>query len=209
MPDTALVTGATGGLGGAVVEALEQAGWATAALGSGDADLTSAQDAERAIGSIEGLAAVVHLAGGFSSGPKVHETSPADFARMVELNLFTTFNVARAAVPVLLERGGGPFVAVSAKAVERPFPGAAAYVCAKAAVLAFVRCLAADYAGAGVRANVLLPGTIDTPANREAMPDADTSKWVPPEQIARVIRFLCSEDSKPTSGAAVPVYGRA
>ena len=205
MPDTALVTGATGGLGGAVVEALEQAGWATAALGSRDADLTSAQDAERAIGAIEGLAAVVHLAGGFSSGPKVHETSPADFARMVELNLFTTFNVARAAVPVLLERGGGPFVAVSAKAAERPFPGAAAYVSAKAAVLAFVRCLAADYSGAGVRANVLLPGVIDTPANREAMPDSDRKGWTAPAEIAEVVRFLVSEEASAVSGAAVPV----
>jgi NAD(P)-dependent dehydrogenase (short-subunit alcohol dehydrogenase family) len=72
-----------------------------------------------------------------------------------------------------------------------------------------VEALAADYKQAGVRANCVIPSTIDTPANRRDMPDSDHSKWVPPAEIARVIRFLVSDDSKPTSGAAVPVYGRA
>ena len=76
-------------------------------------------------------------------------------------------------------------------------------------MLAFVRTLDAEYAGAGVRSNAVLPSVIDTPANRESMPDSDWSKWVPPEEIARVIRFLISDESRPTSGAAVPVYGRA
>jgi len=205
MPDTVLVTGATGGLGGAVVEALEEDGWKVAALGREDADLTDAQETQRAIGSIEGLAGVAHLVGGFSSGPKVHETEPGDFARLVELNLVTTFNVARAAIPALLERGGGPFVAVSAKAAERPFPNAAAYVSAKAAVLAFVRTLDTEYGAAGVRANVLLPGMIDTPANRQAMPDSDRMGWTAPEQIAEVVRFLVSGEASAVRGAAIPV----
>ena len=205
MPDTVLVTGATGGLGGAVVEMLEGAGWRVTALGRDDADLTGAQDAQRAIGSIEGLAGVVHLVGGFASGSKVHETEPGDFARMVELNLTTTFNVALAALPALLERGGGPFVAVSAKAAERPFAGAAGYVSAKAAVLAFVRALDADYGADGVRANVLLPGMIDTPANREAMPDSDRKGWTAPAQVAELVRFLVSDEASAVRGAAIPV----
>lgn len=205
MPDTVLVTGATGGLGGAVVETLEAAGWTVAALGRGDADLSSAQHTHRAIGSIEGLAAVAHLVGGFSSGPKVHETEPGDFARVVELNLITTFNVARAAVPALLERGGGPFVAVSAKAAERPFAGAAAYLSAKAGVLAFARALDAEYGAEGVRANVLLPGVIDTPANRQAMPDSDRRGWTAPAQVAAVVRFLISAEASAVRGAAIPV----
>ena len=205
MPDTVLVTGASGGLGGAVVEALEGAGWTVAALGSGDADLTDADETARAVGAIEGLAAVVNLVGGFSSGPKVHELDPYGFAWMVELNLVTTFNVARAAIPALIERGGGGFVAISAKAAERPFAGAAAYVSAKAAVLAFVRALDAEYRADGVRANVLLPGMIDTPANREAMPNSDRSDWTAPAEIAEVVRFLLSDEASAVRGAAIPV----
>src|SRR3954470_10138713 len=107
MPDTVLVTGFAGGLGGGVVGVLEEAGWTVAGLDQADADLLDAADAERAIGAIDGLAATVHLVGGFASGPRVHETEPGDFARMLDLNVTTTFNVAHAAVPRLLERGGG------------------------------------------------------------------------------------------------------
>ena len=164
MSDTVLVTGYAGGLGGGVVEVLEGAGWTVAGLDQKEADLSDAADAARAIGEIEGLAAAVHLVGGFAMGPKVHETDPDDFARMFELNVTTTFNVARAAIPVLLERGGGSFVAVSAQAaLEARSPGAAAYVSAKSAVLTFVRALDAEYGDDGIRANAILPSMIDTP----------------------------------------------
>ena len=128
---------------------------------------------------------------------------------MLMLNLKPGFLLARAAMPRLVEAGGGAYVGVSARAAVQPFPGGVGYITAKAGVIAFVQALAAEYRGDGVRANAVLPSTIDTPANREAMPNADHSKWVPPEEIARVIRFLVSDDSAPTSGAAVPVYGRA
>jgi NAD(P)-dependent dehydrogenase (short-subunit alcohol dehydrogenase family) len=159
--------------------------------------------------AVDDLEAVVNLVGGFASGPKVHETAPEDFNRMIELNLAPNFLLARAAMPRLVEAGGGAYVGVSARAALRPFPGAAAYITAKAGVIAFVQALAVEYRDAGIRANAVLPNAIDTPANREQMPNADFSKWVPPAEIARVIRFLVSDDSKPTSGAAVPVYGRA
>ena len=142
-------------------------------------------------------------------GPKVEDTDLGDFERMLRLNLVPAFNLARAAMPRLVEAGGGAFVCVSARAALEPFPGASGYITAKAAVLAFVRALDAEYVDAGVRSNAILPSVIDTPANRESMPKADPSKWVPPAEIARVVRFLISEDSAPTSGAAVPVYGRA
>jgi NAD(P)-dependent dehydrogenase (short-subunit alcohol dehydrogenase family) len=128
---------------------------------------------------------------------------------MLRLNLVPAFNLAHSAIPRIAEAGGGGFVCVSARAALQPFSGAAGYITAKAGVLAFVRALDAEYRDAGVRANAILPSVIDTPANREAMPDADTTKWVTPDAIARVVRFLCSDDSAPTSGAAVPVYGRA
>jgi NAD(P)-dependent dehydrogenase (short-subunit alcohol dehydrogenase family) len=205
MSDTVVVTGYAGGLGGGVVEVLEAAGWTVAGLDQKEADLTDAADTARAIGEVEGLAAVVHLVGGFASGPKVHETEPGDFARMLELNLTTTFNVARAAMPVLVERGGGAFVAVSAQAAQKPFPGAAGYISAKAAVLAFVRALDAEYGGDGIRANAILPSMIDTPGNRAAMPDSDRSGWTSPAEIGEVIRFLISSEAQAVRGAGLPV----
>jgi NAD(P)-dependent dehydrogenase (short-subunit alcohol dehydrogenase family) len=112
-------------------------------------------------------------------------------------------------MPRLIERGGGSFVGVSARAALRPFGGAAAYIASKAAVLAFIQALDAEYKHDGIRCNAILPSVIDTPPNREAQPDADYSKWVAPEEIARVVRFLVSDESESVSGAAVPVYGRA
>jgi NAD(P)-dependent dehydrogenase (short-subunit alcohol dehydrogenase family) len=152
---------------------------------------------------------VVNLVGGYAEGPRVHETDPDQFDGLMRLNVKPGFLLARAAMPRLVEAGGGAYVGVSARAALRPFPGAAAYITAKAAVIGFVQALAVEYRDAGIRANAVLPNAIDTPANREQMPNADFSKWVPPAEIARVIRFLVSDDSKPTSGAAVPVYGPA
>lgn len=219
------MAGGTGALGTAVVEELLSAGrpvWATwivederermeAAPGLTlvRADLLEPDGALAAVAAVEDLAAVVDLVGGFASGPLVHETDPDDFDRLLRLNLRPAFLLARAAMPRLLERGGGSFVGVSARAALRPFAGAAAYATAKAAVLAFVRALDADYGAAGVRANAIVPSVIDTPANRAASPDADHSRWVAPGEIAKVVGFLVSDDSAPTSGAAIPVYGRA
>jgi NAD(P)-dependent dehydrogenase (short-subunit alcohol dehydrogenase family) len=222
-----LVAGGTGALGEAVVRELTAAGYAVIATwivdaererieGSvGDsvalvrADLFDPEEAAAAVAAVEELVAVVNLVGGFAAGPKVHETELGDFERMLRLNLVPGFNLAHAAMPRLVERGGGAYVGVSARAGLRPFPGAAGYVTSKAGVLAFVQALDAEYKGAGVRCNAVLPSVIDTPANRAAEPDADWSKWVSPEEIARVVRFLVSDDSAPTSGAGIPVYGRA
>jgi NAD(P)-dependent dehydrogenase (short-subunit alcohol dehydrogenase family) len=214
-----LVAGGTGALGEAVVAELLEAGReVTVADRKGDgpegastvmADLLDPGGAAEAVAAVEDLEAVVNLVGGFAMGPKVGEAELEDFERMVRLNLVPAFNLAHAAMPVLVKRGGGAFVCVSARAALDPFPGAAGYVTAKSAVLTFVRALDAEYVKEGVRSNAVLPSVIDTPANRESMPDSDFSKWVPPAQIARVIRFLVSDESEPTSGAAVPVYGRA
>ncbi len=213
-----LVAGGTGALGSAVVAELLATDFAVTVVDRrGDApgaqvvhaDLLDPAGAAEAVAAVEELTGVVNLVGGFAMGPKVAATKLGDFQRMLELNLVPAFNLAHAAVARLEQAGGGAFLCVSAKAALDPFPGAAGYITAKAAVLAFVRTLDVEYRGAGVRANAILPSIIDTPANRESMPDADTSKWVAPEQIARVVRFLVSGDSAVTSGAAVPVYGRA
>src|SRR5919201_3417167 len=222
-----LVGGGTGALGGAVVRELLDSGYAVTTTWIVDrererieselgdrvslvqADLLSAGGAEAAVGAVDDLEAVVNLVGGFASGPKVHETDPGDFNRMIELNLAPNFMLARAAMPRLVERGSAAFVGVSARPALRPFPGAAGYITGKAAVLAFIQAMDAEYRDQGVRCNAILPSVIDTPANRSAMPDADHSKGVPPAEIARVVRFLVSDESAPVSGAAVPVYGRA
>ena len=221
---TVLVAGGTGYLGNAVVRELIGSGYDVAAtwvverererLESDpveliEADLFDADQVDAAIAAVPELDAVVNLVGGFSDGPRVHETDPDEFERMLRLNVMPGFLLARAAMPRMMERGGGAFVGVSARPALRPFAGAAGYISSKAAVLALVQSLDAEYKGDGIRCNAILPSVIDTPANRESMPDADHAKWVPPEQIAKVVRFLVSDDSAPTSGAAVPVYGRA
>ena len=223
-----LIAGGTGALGSAVTRELVDAGYACtltwvadrererAEADFGDevafvrADLVDpAGGAEEALAAVDDLEAVVNLVGGFAMTGAVHETAFEDFDRLLRLNVVPAFNLARAAMPRLVERGGGAFVAVSARAALRPFAGAAAYITGKAAVLAFVQALDAEYRAKGVRANAIVPSVIDTPANRAGQPDADHSKWVQPAEIAKVVRFLVSDDSRVTSGAAIPVYGRA
>ncbi|MFE9954116.1 SDR family NAD(P)-dependent oxidoreductase [Micromonospora sp. NPDC005299] len=243
---TVLVTGGTGGLGGAVTAAFLEAGWrvvvpgreglgtapaagaealvrrqlqpgASDAAGRPEAvaaDLLDPDGAARAVAVATAepsapLRAVVNLIGGYASGGLVHETPIEEFDRMLRINLRPTYLVTQAALPHLVAAGGGAVVCVSARAAVAPFPGAAGYVTAKAAVQAFANAVAVEYRQRGVRCNTVLPSVIDTPANRAAQPDADHGRWVPPAEIAAVIRFLASDESAPTSGASIPVYGRA
>jgi NAD(P)-dependent dehydrogenase (short-subunit alcohol dehydrogenase family) len=221
---TVLVAGGTGYLGTAVVRELLAAGYAITATWVVEreaerlsaepvelvhADLFDPEQVGKAVDAAEDLEAVVNLVGGYAEGPLVHETDPDQFDGLMRLNVKPCFLLARAAMPRLMERGGGAFVGVSARPALRPFPGAAGYIASKAAVLALIKALDAEYKHHRIRCNAILPSVIDTPANRSAQPDADYSKWVQPEEIAKVVRFLVSEESGPMSGAAVPVYGRA
>jgi NAD(P)-dependent dehydrogenase (short-subunit alcohol dehydrogenase family) len=223
---TALVTGGTGGLGAAVTRAFLDDGRRVVVPWVADAELARAPEHERlelvradltdpaAVAGVVDVAgpqlrAVVNLVGGFDAPGRVHETPIEAFEGQLRLNLRPTYLVCAAALPVLLAAGEGAVVCVSSRAALRPFPGAAGYVTAKAAVLAFVDALDVEYRDDGIRANAILPSTIDTPANRAAMPDADHATWVAPEQIAAVVRHLCSDAASIVSGGHVPVYGRA
>lgn len=155
------------------------------------------------------LRGVVNLVGGYAAGGRVHETPVEEFEAQLRLNLRSAYVVSAAALPHLIASGGGSVVCVSSRAAVRPFSGAAGYITAKAALLALVDAMAVEYRDDGVRVNAVLPSVIDTPANRAAQPGADYSRWVAPGQIADVIAFLCSPASAATSGAHIPVYGRA
>jgi NAD(P)-dependent dehydrogenase (short-subunit alcohol dehydrogenase family) len=220
MDRTALITGGTGGLGRAVVGAFAAHGWRVvvpdarpAPLDGADvveADLTRAEDAARAVAAAQDgppLKAVVNLVGGFAAGQPVASTPLADFEAQFALNLRPTYLVTQAALPVLVAAGGGSIVCVSSRSALHPFAGAAGYCASKAAVIAFAQVVAREHADDGVRCNAVLPSMIDTPANRASMPAEGHAKLTPPAQIAGVIRFLCGDESAPTTGAAIPVYG--
>jgi NAD(P)-dependent dehydrogenase (short-subunit alcohol dehydrogenase family) len=223
---TVLVTGGTGGLGAAVTRAFLDGGWRVVVPWIAERELERVEphdrlelvradlfDPDAVAGAVEAagpsLRAAVNLVGGFAEHGRVHETPIETFEEQLRLNLRPTYLVCAAVLPALLQAGAGAIVCVSSRAARRPFPGAAGYVVSKAAVLALVDALDAEYRKDRIRVNAVLPSVIDTPFNRSSMPDADFDTWVAPEEIARVIRFLCSDEASATSGAHLPVYGRA
>ena len=162
---------------------------------------------EKIVGKYRRLDAMVNTVGGYAGGTKLWELETKVFDQMLALNLRSGYALSRAAVRAMLKEGRGAIVNVAAKAAVDHAAGAAAYAASKSAAVALLDSLAADLKGSGVRVNSILPSIIDTEANRKAMPTADFSKWPKPEDIARVILFLCSDDAKVIHGAAIPVYG--
>ncbi len=155
------------------------------------------------------LDALVNTVGGYAGGVNLWELETKVFDRMLALNLRSGYALSRAAIRAMLKQKQGAIVNVAAKAALDHGAGAAAYAASKAAALALMDSLAAEVKGSGVRVNSILPSIIDTEANRKAMPDADFEKWPKPQEIARVVLFLCSDDAKVIHGAAVPVYGNS
>jgi NAD(P)-dependent dehydrogenase (short-subunit alcohol dehydrogenase family) len=153
------------------------------------------------------LDAFVNAIGAYAGGAKLWEADPDVFDRMLTLNLRTGYTLLRAVVPAMLKQGNGSIVNVASRAAVDHAGGAAGYVASKAGAVAMIDSLAADLKGTGVRANSILPSIIDTEANRKAMPSTNFAQWPKPEDIARVILFLCSDEARLISGASVPVYG--
>lgn len=152
---------------------------------------------------------LVNTAGGYRAGTPLHQTPLSDWDFMLNLNARSVFAVCRAVIPHLLERGYGKIVNISSRAALGGEADHAAYSVSKTAVVRLTESMAAELKNSGINVNCVMPGLIDTPQNRGAMPDADFSKWVSPEAIAEVILFLASEGARAINGAAVPVYGRS
>jgi NAD(P)-dependent dehydrogenase (short-subunit alcohol dehydrogenase family) len=221
----ALVTGANGGLGIHVTKALLDAGFAVVGLAPKiqqpdfdhpqftalAASLDSLDAAKKAVdtvlarfGKIDVLA---HLVGGFAGGQTVADTDDATFQRMFEMNLNSAFHILRAVIPPMRKAGAGRIIAIGSRAAEDPGPSVGAYSASKTALVSLMRTVALENKDADITANVILPGTMDTPANRKAMPGADISTWVQPASVASLIVWLAGDAGKDVTGAAIPVYG--
>ena len=236
MSDLVVIMGATGALGTAIVDAFASRGDRVIAVArsrsdvsqlaskypgvvSGDtADLTSRLEVDELWERIDRVGVprwVVNATGGYRAG-KVVDSTPDDFTFMMDLNLGTAWWSCRAAARRMQSipspsgggQGGGCIVNVSSRSGLVAEPGAAAYAVAKAGVITLTKVLAAELKPSGVRVNAVVPAIIDTPANRQALPEKLMQKAVAPAEIAAVIVYLCSEAAAAITGAAIPVYGR-
>lgn len=210
-----VITGGRGGLGGAVVEAFRAAGAvchlpergpASGPDGIANIDLTNEDSVRALYAGLPPLWASVHLAGGYAGAPFV-QTALADLRAQLEINLHTAFLCCREAVRQMT--GGGRIVNVASRAALIPAGGSIAYAASKAALVSLTQCLAEEVKGQGILVNAVAPSTIDTPANRKAMPKADPSRWTKPAELARLILWLASPENTATTGAVVPAYGMA
>ena len=220
-----LITGAKGGLGSFITQAFLATGasvvGASRSISAEDfpqanfvplpSDFTKASSANDAVHSVVsrfgGLDVLVHVMGGFAGGKTVAETDDATWEQMRDLNLTSAFYTLRAAIPYLRKSHNGRIVAIGSQSAVEPHTGLGAYVTFKSALTMLVRTVALENKDAGLTANVVLPGTMDTPANRKSMPDADFSKWVQPKDVANLVLWLSDERSCHVTGVAVPIEG--
>ena len=227
-----LVAGGTGGLGRAVSLAFlasgaqvavtwrnekeflalkDAAGEGASRLAGFNVDVTDARQtadlANQILSQWKRLDVLVNTVGGYAGGIPLWNLEPEVLERMVSLNLRSGYALAKAVVPAMIARKSGAIVNVAAKAAWDHAAGASAYAATKAAAVALMDSLAADLLGSGVRVNSILPSIIDTAANRADMPNADFSKWPKPEDIAKVVLFLASDEARVIHGASIPVFG--
>jgi NAD(P)-dependent dehydrogenase (short-subunit alcohol dehydrogenase family) len=221
----ALITGAKGGLGTFATHAALEAGAKVIgvsrsikqtdfdhpnfiAQAAEMGDLTAAKAVADQIAVEHGrIDIAIHLVGGFAMGGTVEETEDAVFDKMLDINFRSALHVFRAVLPHMRRQRWGRILAVGSRAAVEPMGHAGPYNVAKAALVSLVRTIAEENKGTGISANVVLPGTMDTPANRAAMPDADPSKWVQPAQVASLLAYLASAEASQVTGAVIPIYG--
>jgi NAD(P)-dependent dehydrogenase (short-subunit alcohol dehydrogenase family) len=226
-----IVTGANGELGQATAEAFAAVGAKLGLLGRNLDKLQEAfpdyQDSEqslfliadltqeaavqssvdRAVDHFGRIDIIVHTAGGFRSGQTVHEMPLDLWDFMLDLNARSVLIASRAVIPQMIKQQRGKIITIGSKSAFGGAANKAAYSASKAAVLRLTESMSAELKHQGINVNSVLPGPIDTPANRKAMPTADTAHWVTPEQLSNVILFLASDAAQAIHGAAIPVYG--
>jgi NAD(P)-dependent dehydrogenase (short-subunit alcohol dehydrogenase family) len=221
----ALVTGANGGLGTYVTQALLDAGntvigvsrkiqrsdFSSPSFTALPGEISTAAGAKAMVDTIVArfgrLDVVAHTVGGFAGGQSIAETDDATFQHMFDLNLNSTFYLLRAALPAMRKTANGRIIAIGSRAALEPGAGVGAYSASKAAMVSLIRTVALENRDVGITANVILPGTMDTPANRRSDPQADFSKWVRPATVAGLVAWLAGEAGKDVNGAVIPVYG--
>ena len=220
-----IITGAKGGLGTFVTNSFLESGARVVGVSrsiaradfprenflASPAELSSGENVRKLTdgvaakwGRIDGL---VHLIGGFAGGQSVAETDDATLDRMLELNLRSAFHMIRAVLPQMRAQGMGRIIAIGSKAAVEPAAMSGAYAASKAALVSLVRTVARENSDRRIAANVVLPGTLDTTANRASDPAADFLKWVHPCQLSKLLLYLASDAAAPISGAVIPVYG--
>jgi NAD(P)-dependent dehydrogenase (short-subunit alcohol dehydrogenase family) len=220
-----LVTGANGGLGTYVTQAFLDAGATVAGTSRKiqqsefnspnfvaiSAEISSRESAQVLVDQVVArfgkLDVLAHTVGGFAGGQSIAETDDATFQRMLDQNLNSVFHMLRAALPALRQTGSGRIIAIGSRQALEPGANVGAYSASKAAMVSLIRTAALENKDADVTANVILPGTMDTPANRTAMPKADFSKWIQPARVASLITWLAGDAGKDVNGAAIPIYG--
>jgi len=220
-----LVTGANGGLGSYVTQAFLDAG--AIVIGTSrkiqpsdfnnpsftaiPSDISTRQGAkvlvDQVVARFGRLDVLAHTVGGFAGGQPIADTDDATFQKMFDLNLNSVFHILRVTIPALRQAGTGRIIAIGSRAALEPGAGVGAYSASKAAMVSLIRTVALENKDAGLTANVILPGTMDTPTNRKAMPNADFSKWVRPATVASLITWLAGDAGKDINGAVIPVYG--
>lgn len=220
-----LITGAKGGLGTYVTNSFLESGarvfgvsrsisdsdFAHPNFSSAAAELRNSDQARQLVATIVAntgrIDALIHLVGGFAGGQTIAETDDATLDRMLDLNLRSAFHMIRAVLPLMRTQGAGRVFAVGSKAAVEPAPLAGVYAASKAALVSLIRTVARENADRHVSANVVLPGTMDTPANRASNPGADYSKWIDPVQVAKLLVHLASDEASQINGAVIPIVG--
>jgi NAD(P)-dependent dehydrogenase (short-subunit alcohol dehydrogenase family) len=221
-----LVTGASGGLGVHVTQAflnadatvigtsrkIQQSDFNSPRFTAIPAEISTSEGAkvlvDQVVARFGRIDILAHTVGAFAGGQSIGETDDATFQKMFDLNFNNAFYLLRAALPTIRKTGNGRIIAIGSRAAVDPGPGVGAYSASKAALVSLIRTVAAENKDAGISANVILPGTMDTPANRKAIPNADVSKWVQPSNVASLVAWLASDAGADVNGAVIPVYGK-
>lgn len=178
-----------------------------------EADLVSPRDVHEFVGKVleqwRGVDFLIHTVGAYAGGKRVEEVAPEEWDRLMDVNLKSAFLMCNAVLPSMRERGFGRIILIGAMPALRPAAKRGPYQISKRAVITLTETIAEEVKGIGITANAIVPSTILTPENTQSMPDADTSKWVTPEEIVALAAYLCTDEARSINGNAIRIFGGA